>query len=64
MNPLNISLCNIPVTPNKRAIAKQPSPQLTPDLSSKIAKKRDNTGEIILVIFFLITKTSQMYVFF
>ena len=58
------SLCNIPVTPNKKGQSLlQPLPQTSPKLSSKFAKSTDNTGGSILVILFLITKTLQMYVF-
>ena len=58
------SLCNILIIPSKKGrLLIQPSPQTSPELSSKIAKRWDNTGELILVIFFLITKTVQMYVF-
>jgi len=61
----NISLCNIPVISNKKGRSLiQPLPPITPRLSSKIARRWDKTGETILAIKFLITKTMQMYVFF
>jgi len=52
------SLCNIIITPNKKGRPLlQPSPQLSPQLSSVLKAPKDNAGETILVIIFLITKT-------
>jgi hypothetical protein len=63
-----LSLCNIPVAPNKKAIAKTwQSPRTSTTVSSLNLKVlRDTTVEQILTISFfnfLIIKISQMYVF-
>jgi len=61
----NISLCNIAVTPNKkgdRYNSHHPKQLRIYPQTLEIAS--DKAGENILVIFFLITKTMQMYVFF
>ena len=64
-NIKNISLCNIPATQNKkgdRCISHHPR-QLRNDPHA-FQFLRDQVGEIILaILFFLITKTMQMYVF-
>jgi len=58
------SPCDNPVTLNKKGrLLLQPSPKTAPLLSSALEVTSDKAGEAILVIFFLITKTLQMYVF-
>ena len=60
------SLCNILVTPNKKGdcCASSYHPNLPRNYPHIFERSRDNTGKTILVIlFFLITKTLQMYVF-
>ena len=62
-----ISLCNIPVTPNKKGDCYHYShhPNLIQCYHQILERSSDNAGQTILVIlFFLITKTLQMYVFF
>ena len=64
-NLKNISLCNTPVIPNEKGRSLlQPSPGTSPQISTVLRVPKDNAGENILVTFFLITKTLQMYVFF
>ena len=61
----NISLCNIPVTQNKkgdRDYSHHPK-QLCID-PHVLQVLIDQVGGVILVIIFIITKTLQMYVFF
>ena len=65
-NLLNISLCNIPVTPNKKGDRYDSHhPNLLQCYPQNVERTSDKAGETILVIlFFLITKTLQMYVYF
>ena len=64
MNLLNISLCNIPFTPNKKGDrCMSHHPKQLRIYPQKLQVERDKAGESILAIFFLITKTVQMYVF-
>ena len=61
---ITLSLCNIQVTTNKkgdRCISHHPN--LLQVYPQRLEPERDKAGETILVIFFLITKTLQMYVF-
>ena len=59
------SLCNIPVTPNKKGDrCNSHHPNLLQYYPPKLQRTSDNAGEKILVIIILITKTLQMYVFF
>ena len=61
----NISLCNIPVTQNKKGDCYcSHHPELLRIYPQELEKASDKARESILVIFFLITKTLQMYVFF
>ena len=64
-NLLNKSLCNTPFTPNKKGDCyNSHHPRLFCNEPHVLEALRDHAGETILVIlFFLITKTSQMYVF-
>ena len=57
------SLCNILLTKTKRAIAVTAIAPNCSALTLMCSKRRDQSGEIILVIFLFITKTLQMYVF-
>ena len=60
----NISLCNIPVTPNKKGDrCNSHHPRQVRIYHKVLQTTIDKAGKIILVIFFLITKTLQMYVF-
>ena len=64
-NSKTISLCNIPVTPNKKGDRYYHShhPRVLRNDPHALEAQRDQEGEFILVNLFLITKTSQMYVF-
>jgi len=65
MNLLNISLCNIPVIPNKKGDScNSHHPNILRNYPQRLELASDKIGERILVIVFLITKTLQMYVFF
>jgi hypothetical protein len=60
-----LSLCNIPVTQNKKGDrCNSHHPNLLQYYPQKMQRTMDKAGEIILVTIFLITKTLQMYVFF
>jgi len=63
-NLKNISLCNIPVTLNKKGDGcnSHLPEQLRID-SLVLEAQRNHAEEIILAIFFLITKTVQIYGF-
>jgi len=64
MKNKTLSLCNIPFTSNKKGRSLfELSPKFSPLLSSVLDVPKDKAGETILVIFFLITKTVQMYEF-
>jgi len=65
-NLKNISLCDIPVTPNKMGdCCNSHHPRQLRTYPQALQTERDKAGKTILVIlFFLITKTVQMYVFF
>jgi len=60
----NISLCNIPVTQNKKGdCCNSHHPRLLRSYPQILESARDKAGETILAIFFLITKTVQIYGF-
>ena len=64
-NLLNISLCNIPVTPNKKGDRYDSHhPNVLRNYPQRLEVANDKAGETILAIIFLITKTLQMYVYF
>ena len=65
-NLKNISLCNIPFTPNKKGdCCNSHHPNILRTYPQRLDPTRDIAGETILaILFFLITKTLQMYVFF
>jgi len=63
-NPINISLCNIPVTPNKKGDRYNSHHPLLLRIDPYVFQAQGSSRRTILVIFFLITKTLQMYVFF
>ena len=63
-NLLNISLCNIPFTPNKKGNRYNSHHPNLLCIDPYVFQAQGSSRRIILVIFFLITKTLQMYVFF
>ena len=58
------SLCNIPVTPNKKGNRYNSHHPNLFRIDPYVFQAQESSRRIILVILFLITKTLQMYVFF